>query len=420
MNENHVNSLTKEKIKNFTLLLFLISISTFRLNAPIAISCFILVFLSSIIFEKKIIITSILKWGILFWGYYIISILWSPNSSDTLRYVSAIVYAIGIYIFLPNIVKSEEDVVKTLKMIFYSIAFTSIFILAISPISSIGTERMGKIIGLNENTFGTRMAIGTLISLYLIKNKKKKKKIYKFGTVIFMIIFTVLTLLSGSKKALLLLILGLFFIEMLYTKGFKKIFRLILISIVILGVLLLVFKNAKLYSVIGYRIERTYLTITNNNSVNKTLNTDNGNMITTDRSYLEREFFIKEGLEMFKEKPVFGHGGNSFVSYMREINYSHVAYSHNNYVELLYTLGMFGFIIYYSFWIFVMINTIKIIRKCDNESSKRTGILFVIIQCLLLILDYGCVSYVMEFNMFLLCLFYIYIKIKEGRIIEND
>lgn len=412
-------SINTKSLSNFFLFVFLISISAFRLNIYIALSSFALVTIFSILSNKKIIVSGILKWGILFWGYYLISVVWSPNNSDTLRYLSAIVYALGIYIFLPNIVKTEDDVKTTLKLIFYSIAFTAILILLLTPISSIGSQRMGNIIGLNENTFGTRMAIGALISIYLLKGEYNKKKFHKIFTIIMMIVFGLLVLLSGSKKALILLITGIFLLELLYTKGIKKIFKLIFVLIIVIGLIFVIFNNSKLYGIIGYRLERTYLTITNNNSLNSILVTNNGLMGTTDKSLIERQYYMKTAISLFKSKPIFGHGGNSFISHMRDIGYSHIAYSHNNFTELLCTLGIIGFLIYYSFWFFIILKTINIL-KSGNENDKQISILFLTIELLLVILDYGCVSYIMEFNMFLLCLFYIYLKIKAKEVINDE
>lgn len=401
------------KIKDFLLLLFLISISAFRLNIYIALTAYMLILIYSIMFDHKIAVTNILKWGIVFWGYYLLSSIWSNNPSDTFRYFSAIVYILGIYIFLPKIVTSKEEIDNVIKLIFYSIAFTAIYLLIITPLSQFGIERLGTTIGLNENAFGIRMAIGAFISFYILKNNDIH--INKFFLIAFLIIFIILTLFSGSKKALVFVTLSIFAMEFMNASGLKKLFKTSLITILIIGLLFLIFNNKNLYSVIGYRIERTFLTLNQSNSNNTTLIINNGSVGTTDKSLLERKFYIKEANELFKKNVLIGYGGNGFVTHMREIGYYHVAYSHNNYTELLCTLGIVGFLIYYSYWLVTLFRLIKIRRQCINFTEKKTATFFIIIIMMLLILDYGCVSYILEFNLLLLCLADIFVnKMMKG------
>ena len=90
-------------IRNLLLFLFLVSISAFRLNYYIALPAFLLILIYSFIIDGKIAVTGILKWGIVFWGYYLLSILWCHDVSDVLRYASAIVYIIGIFLFFAEV-----------------------------------------------------------------------------------------------------------------------------------------------------------------------------------------------------------------------------------------------------------------------------------------------------------------------------
>ncbi len=121
-------------------------------------------------------------------------------------------------------------------------------------------------------------------------------------------------------------------------------------------------------------------------------------------------------MNMFKEHPIIGSGGNSFITRMRLIGYTHIAYSHNNYTEMLCTLGIIGFIIYYSKWLLTLFKLLKINKKNKNNKIKdKKAILFLVIIVLFLILDYGSVSYVLEFNMFMLCLIDMYLSIEEEK-----
>lgn len=410
MDKKLKNNFSKQK--SFLLLFFLISVTAFRLNVVVAFSAFILILIYAIFSDLKIEITGILKWGIIFWGYYIFSILWSNNISDTLEYLPAIVYEIGILIFLPKLLKSKYDVSETIKILFYSLAFSAILTLVLTPISQFGTERMGTVLNLNANVFGFRMALGSLLSYYLLKSRSKtnsKKDIFNFIVlIIFFFLFSLLSLYSGSKKALLFFVGGIVIYEFLISKGFKKLLKILVLCICIMSIFYVIFHNDRLYNVIGFRIEKMLITITGNNTVQ-----------TTDKSYLERQFYKDTAIQLFKKKPIFGNGGNSFVTYIRSIGYSHVAYSHNNYTELLCTLGIIGLIIYYSYWIKVFISLFWIFKNSSEKFDKRLSLLFLVILFMLLVLDYGCVSYIVEFNIFLLCLFDVYVRAKKNENTNN-
>ena len=401
-------------VKKGLLLLFLVSISAFRLNWAIALPAFTLIVIYSLIIDGKLAITCILKWGLVFWGYYLLSILWGHDTSDTLRYASAIIYIIGIFIFLPKLIKDKEDLNMSLRMIFYSIAITAVLVLLMTPLSEIGTERIGSVLGLNENTFGMRMAIGAMIAMYLLRNKDKK--INKVLIVLFTVIFSVLTLLSGSKKGLILLLIGILAVTFIYSAGRQRLRRILGLLIVISGLLFLVFNNSVLYSTIGNRIERTFLTVTGQDSDNLSLQVIGKTVGTTDKSLVERDFYKKQAIELFLRYPLFGYGGNNFTTRMREINYSHIAYSHNNFTELLCTLGIIGFVIYYSYWLILLYRLYIIKKNSSNLQIKRMSLLFMSIMIMFILLDYGNVSYVLEFNMFILCLIDIFSRIARKEI----
>lgn len=57
-----------------------------------------------------------------------------------------------------------------------------------------------------------------------------------------------------------------------------------------------------------------------------------------------REQMIREGWLVWRASPFWGHGIDQF----RHVNRFFRSYSHNNYVELLANLGLFGFLLYYG------------------------------------------------------------------------
>lgn len=403
---------TRKKIQLFSLLCFFIANSGHRLGVGfdlvfVRISFFIMLILS-LIFSKKIKISSIMKWSILFWGFGYLSITWASNVTDSLSLLNLSIQILGVIIAISNIVENKEDVVIVLKL-FTIAAMYSLTLLAIrTPFSTYGTERTGAVIGLNPNNFGLLMAIGAMLSLYFYNLENNKFSIYKLVVIVMLIMFSIFSLLSGSKKALLLLVSGFIALKTM-SKDKDNIFKSIAaISITIPIMIYFIFNNSTLYSILGSRLESTYLTITKQNSTK-----------TVDKSYVERDFYKKKALELFNDHPIVGVGINNFASYMRDINYSHVAYSHNNYTELLSTLGVIGTILYYSYFISIILKLMKLIKNKDEDYNLN--ILFIIMIFMFLILDYGMVSYREIINMILLAVIdsYIRTKNKEVIVIEN-
>ena len=87
----------------------------------------------------------------------------------------------------------------------------------------------------------------------------------------------------------------------------------------------------------------------------------------------------------FIENPIFGHGINSFIHYI-----GHPA--HNNYIDLLFGLGLVGFSMYY-------IIHLKILKRLINLSDQYLMILFIL---LLVLMDFGFVALVSKTSMFML------------------
>ena len=79
-------------------------------------------------------------------------------------------------------------------------------------------------------------------------------------------------------------------------------------------------------------------------------------------SDLERSSFISQGLKYWMESPIFGNGLGSSVYYMG-------MYAHNNFVEILMSLGILGFAIFYWPIISSIINDINSTMRTKEENE---------------------------------------------------
>ena len=121
-----------------------------------------------------------------------------------------------------------------------------------------------------------------------------------------------------------------------------------------------VFAIPMLYDVIGYRIVEVFTAFSDTTEFD--LHTSTGQRLAV------MDAFKKH----FWEAPLFGHGFYSFIQmpYSKLEEYrigTEIAYrniqTHMNYMELLFSFGIFGFIAYYWFPVKLIIDTIKTHKK---------------------------------------------------------
>ena len=399
----------KLKIKNvefFIVALYFIAITAHQLgtgfDAFFVRGIFGVMVLTVLIVNKKFTISNIFNWSLVFWGFYFTSCIWAENVNDTLKYVNNAIQIVFIFLILPTIIKDKEDLNKILKLLLISLFYTAIVILIRTPLSQWGIVRIGRCVGLHPNAIGIRMAIGVIISLFFCHEKfKENNKKGSIKYIIFMIIGIILVLFSGSRKALALTILGVVGFEVFNSTGKKRILKIVSISIIFIILLVLIFNNEQLYSVMGIRIERVVRTLIEGENVSE-----------NDRagSLIERIFFIRQAIDLFRNNPLIGYGGNNFATWMRNIEYENPVYSHNNFVELLSTLGIVGFAIYYFFFGKVLLGLLHNIKINKDDSYS---ILFFTLMIMMLILDLGSISYAADFNAIIFCFAYICVNLNK-------
>lgn len=283
--------------------------------------------------KHRILLTPVFKWYFCFIVYYFISILWG-NIDDGLYYVNNFAQIFGLCIVFTQHVKTKEDVLEYYKIIAFSLVVTAAVIILRTPISSWGA--MGRLgfeeLALNANALGIRYALGTVVCLYFTY----ESKLFYLPVVL----FTAITLFSGSRTALVILVGGIVFYFIFKNVGFRTLRNIITIILAIEALFYLMFNIPVLYDTIGRRFVIYW------NTANGVQTLVNGN-VRYDYSAIERTYYREQAFRMFADSPIIGNGANSFVTKMREIGYSHVAYSHNTYLEILATLGLFGGILYF-------------------------------------------------------------------------
>ena len=330
---------------------------------------FFLMSIVCVLGDKSYLPVDFLKWFVPFILLGFISIIYSTSFSDSTQIIPTISmafllgFAISIMLKIPG----------SISWIKYSHIIVSIPIgiyLVRTFQQAHWWSRLGEAFGMNENAVGLYFLVPFIFAITEIS--RKNRIIINICSIA---VCLYVMLLSGSKKALLGLII--FVIVYLYfkSKGMGKKVLIIVASIAgVYALMWAVYSVPLLYNIIGYRMQLFLSTFLN------------GSAITGSGSTSERLDMISYGLRLFAKSPLFGNGINTFQYYYGTAT-GFYAYAHNNYIEILSTLGLLGFCLYYARH-YKMIKGL-IVNRGRNEKFAE-GLALII---LILFYDIGMVTY---------------------------
>lgn len=326
------------------------------------------------------------KWYLIFVIFCTISLIWTINMKYSLNVIRQLIINLIFLFDLSLLIDSKEKLIVFVKKYAFSLVYALIMLLLFERDMSY----YGRSIGFNRNLLAISYAFGIAFLVLLIQKKYTKKK---YG--ILMFVYLIIIFVTGSRKGILLafiLLIGFLITNMGFNK--RKIFRNFLIIIVVLFSSFVVIKSN---SELDHRMQDLF-------------NSFQGETVQ-DKSVIERNYYKKTAIELFKKEPIIGIGIYGFAGYMEKIGYSHIAYAHTNWLELLCTVGIIGFILYYSQYFFIFKKSIKIF---DNKNIETYLPLVSIIT--LFIFEYGFVSYFELIIQVILFILYKLIEFNEKRV----
>lgn len=250
----------------------------------------------------------------------------------------------------------------------------------------------------NINSIAMVSGLAIVITVYRIFCIERRLSLYN----IFMIPALVLIAASGSRKAMVVVFVGIVVILMLKFEDeniIKTIFKWLIGAIVLIFLIKLLLM-LPMFDLVNARMKGLVALVTGNGIV--------------DHSAWLRQQYIQVGLEQFIKTPVFGIGMNN-ARFLIAQAFGKETYLHNNYVELLVNGGIVGFIIYYSMYIYLMFSLIKR-RKVDDKGT----IICIAMLIIFLISDYGAVSYYSKSRYVYLAIFFLQDKILRRKCREYE
>lgn len=343
-------------------------------------------FLLYMLIDKKE--TIILNKFILFYFLFVVtsafSLFWAINFDFAFTYVSRLVIVLINLIIVYTLFKEFKIQNAILFGILLGSFFNYMIAFDVIHVSYEIHEVTGRFTGsvMNSNKLGKVMLLSIFSSLLL--NLFYQNKLLYYYNYLNILLASYVIFLTVSKKNILLLALLLFFAIPWKNFDINKILR---VTIVFLILILLIYSNYSLFIDIDNINNIFELLQKRMMGLQAMLEGSEG-----DNSSEERLFFIKEGLLVFTDNPIFGIGINNFRELFGK-------YAHNNYIELLVDVGIVGFVFFYSTYVLILTK----IKKMEKIEAKK--FLFLIVFSLLL-MEMATVSY---FNkLILIFLLFIY------------
>lgn len=265
------------------------------------------------------------------------------------------VFSIIIYQFFVNI-KNKESVY--VAIIIGGLLFIAYFVYSYRAdlLNLQFSDRLGEDFS-DQNDLAKYLSLfGILSFLFTFKSKKWLRVFFIVSTVLFFFFI----LVTGSISNLLTFLLVIIVIAIF---SFKRQNRIFAVASVLLTIALFVILLQ--FPFMSYFKNRIPMII--DSLINPTAGTG-----TKDNSAIDRFSLFLQGLRLFISKPLFGYGYDQVQYYTQGAG----LFSHNNFVEVAASFGIFGFAVYEALLVFPVYKMFKE-RKLDNCVLYTTLFLFL-------------------------------------------
>lgn len=334
-----------------------------------------------------------------FWGvYFIVSFLWHPdmNALEWNDFQPYILIPPMMIIFW-NLLKWTDALDYVMWAFFAIVIINSLFLIVFKDSFFVFLiNKAGRFVGIFSNA--NMLAITTNIAMFfsLIWMRRKTQNSFYIANFI-MFAGTILVISSGSKKGVILALLAWAMYVIFNTAELKRRKGQLVLLIIL-------FSLFTPYYLSNVNInERWEMTSQRFETMNENMNLGE-QYVDFDTSTGQRIYFIEIGLEMFKEKPLFGYGLNAF-------QYFHWHYSHSTPIELLVNGGVIAFLLYY-FRYLIAFRQLFLTRM-------REKYIYIAILLSLLLIENAAILFLEKSNL-IVVMIALYASMKKGERVNNE
>ena len=328
---------------------------------------------------------------VLFISYCFINCLWASYYNQALARTEQLAEIAILMIVVYTVFDNRENAVDELLTIIMIGGFLLVTLYiayygwAYIVFSLKNADRISSDL-VNANTLGMSAAYSCVIFMH--KAIQKKVRIW---WVPFLALSGITLVVSQSRKAILILVLGIIGVFILNNhrdKNKLRAFGRILLSIGVIVAILILLERSGILTGISARLEGLINLIIGRGEI--------------DKSSLQRKTLVSLGIELFRKQPIFGIGIDC-ARYFSPYGYNY--HLHNNYLELLAGGGIIGIVVYYWIYLVLLIGMIKYRNFDDPEYN-----ICVVLLLIRLIMDYGYFSYKEQGTYFFLLVIFIFYK----------
>lgn len=372
---SEAGSLASKRLYAFVILWFFVlaqnsDLSSSRLLWWGSVALFVAVYMLSYGFQ--VYFDNYALWLFVFTAFAASSALWAITPSLVFDMLKTLAIHMMIFLLLYSSIRTQKDIDFLLKLLLMACVVNAIYLLftnaEILDQSQEIADRLGSQEGWNANSIGMMTSVGALLSVYFSQKASKLSPKLLLGLIV--VFLGAVSLITGSRKAVVMLMGGISAYVFLSAKG-KRVRSLFFIVFFVLLIWYLIMENPYFYSVVGWRVEAFLSQFTGEGEL--------------DGSTLARQTLVEAAVDAWKQSPFLGHGLDCF-RYFGELATGHDYYAHNNYVELLADLGVFGFLAYYGGYAYALI------RSWKSRKNKLSMLLFVLVS-IMVVIEYACVTY---------------------------
>lgn len=250
-----------------------------------------------------------------------------------------------------------SDPIEILRVYKNVCIFIAAIMLVLGIPSLLAGGRLG-VGGINANAVASFVAYSLIIHLYELYNGKRVEA----TDVLIIILFSIVLLFTASRKGLLIALIGWYVLS-----GFKNPKALLKNTLLIVGVsavvLVIVLNVDFLYNLIGFRLEAVLFFLQGQDF--------------EEVSLVTRNHFMQYAWENSQDSLFFGHGLDCFHTLPK----AYGVYSHNNYIEIIFSTGFIGLAIYYSTSFLTLLKIPKLIKCKKQEVCLLLAILIPFLIC---------------------------------------
>lgn len=319
-------------------------------------------------------ITSFTKWYGLFIIMSLSTMLYSPEKSFFSGQMYMMIVSFILTTLISFLIRNDKDFIKIGLFYASSAVILNIILFLTGHLTGSSVDRLGTNLMGNANIYATMIMIAVMYTCWLYVYWSPNI-IIKILLALSLLINMYSLILSGGRKFFVIPFIYLYML-LVYKKdkkGRKQVFKYTLLAVItIVLIYYLILKVPMFYDTIGYRMEALINGVIGQGSY--------------DNSAYIRKVIRNLAFDGWKENPFFGHGFDSF-KYLNIKVTGHFYYSHCNYTELLYNEGIFIFMFYYGYLLYLILKSFQSNLSDQYKAFIYSGIISF------LVFDLGAVSY---------------------------